>query len=99
MTLLSRIPLKVWAVVFIALFALGLFGAYKYQVARAERAEARAATADALDRVAIQTPIIRQEQKDKEREVSNIPGADDRLPDGFGRGLQRVRDGKNPRQP
>lgn len=52
------------------------------------------ATGKALDRVAEQTPVIRQEQKEKENEVSAIEGSDARLPDGFARDLQRVRDRK-----
>lgn len=52
-------------------------------------------TGKALDRVAEQTPVIRQGQKEKENEVSAIEGSDARLPDGFARDLQRVRDRKH----
>ncbi len=52
-------------------------------------------TGRALDKVAEQTPVIRQEQKEKENEVSAIEGSDARLPDGFARDLQRVRDRKH----
>lgn len=56
------------------------------------------ATGKALDRVAEQTPVIRQDQEEKHREVDEIPGADQRLPDGFGRDLERVRRGdRDPR--
>lgn len=55
------------------------------------------ATGKALDQVAKETPVIRQEQEEKQREVDQIPGADQRLPDGFGRDLERVRRGdRNP---
>lgn len=52
-------------------------------------------TGRALDKVAEQTPVIRNEQKAKENEVSAIEGSDARLPDGYGRDLQRVRDRKH----
>lgn len=55
------------------------------------------ATSKALDNVATQTPAIRQEQEDKQREVDNIEGSDQRLPDGYGDDLQRLRDKRNPR--
>lgn len=55
------------------------------------------ATSKALDTVATQTPVIRQEQEDKQREVDNIEGSDQRLPDGYGRDLQQLRDKRNPR--
>lgn len=52
------------------------------------------ATGKALDKVAEQTPAIRQEQQEKQDEVDTIKGADARLPDGFGADLERVRHGK-----
>ena len=52
-----------------------------------------AATGEALDTVAEQTPVIRQEQAEKQREVEKIEGADQRLPAGFGASLERVRRG------
>jgi hypothetical protein len=52
-----------------------------------------AATGEALDTVAEQTPVIRQEQAEKQREVEKIEGADQRLPVGFGASLERVRRG------
>lgn len=55
------------------------------------------ATSKALDTVATQTPAIRQEQEDKQREVEKIEGSDERLPDGYGADLQRLRDKRNPR--
>lgn len=51
------------------------------------------ATGEALDKVAAETPVIRQEQQEKERAVDEIEGADQRLPDGFGAELERVRRG------
>lgn len=59
------------------------------------RSEASVATATgkALDTVARETPVIRQDQEEKQRAVDEIPGASDRLPDGFGADLERVRRG------
>jgi hypothetical protein len=53
----------------------------------------------ALDTVAAQTPVIRQEQEEKEREVEQIQGADTPLPAGFGADLERVRRGGERRNP
>lgn len=52
------------------------------------------ATGKALDKVAEQTPVIRQEQQEKQREVDQIEGSDTRLPDGYGRKLECLRSGK-----
>lgn len=55
------------------------------------------AAGKALDKVAEQTPIIRQDQEEKQREVDKIEGSGDRLPDGYGAELERVRRGnRNP---
>lgn len=70
-------------------------------VGRGGRDDARiaAATGKALDKVAEQTPVIRQEQAEKQREVDQIEGSDTRLPDGYGKSLERVRrGGGHPRQ-
>ena len=48
------------------------------------------AVGKALDHVATETPAIRQDQKEKQDEVDEIPGADQRLPDGFGARLETV---------
>ena len=64
---------------------------------RDQSARTEKATSSALDNVATQTPAIRKEQEDKQREVDNIEGSDTRLPDGYGRDLQRLRDKRNPR--
>lgn len=97
MAFLKLIPLKAWIASGIVALLLAGFGAYKYQKARADRAEAdlapAVATVGALDKVATETPIIRQEQAEREREVEKIPGSDQRLPDGFGADLERVRRG------
>lgn len=49
------------------------------------------ATSKALDKVASQTPAIRQDQKEREHEVERIEGANAPLPDGFGAELERIR--------
>lgn len=51
-------------------------------------------TGKALDAVTTKTEAIRSEQGKKADEVSKIEGADQRLPDGFGRDLERVRRGE-----
>lgn len=51
-------------------------------------------TGKALDAVTTKTETIRSEQKAKEDEVAKIEGADQRLPDGFGADLERVRRGE-----
>lgn len=66
------------------------------------RAEATVATATgkALDKVTSETPAIRQDQQEKQDAVDELQGADQRLPDGFGADLERVRrgsgSGRNP---
>lgn len=51
-------------------------------------------TGKALDTVTTKTEAIRREQKDKEDEIKNLPGADQRLPDGHGAALERLRRGE-----
>lgn len=51
-------------------------------------------TGKALDKVTTKTETIRTDQKAKEDEVAKIEGSDQRLPDGFGRDLERVRRGE-----
>lgn len=55
------------------------------------------ATGKALDKVATETPKIREDQQEKQREVDEIQGSDQRLPDGYGADLERVRRGHHPR--
>lgn len=52
------------------------------------------ATGKALDRVTTKTETINADTKAKQDEADEIPGANDRLPDGYGPALQRVRDSK-----
>lgn len=95
MTFLRLLPLKAWLAIGAVALVLLALGAYRYQARRADRAEARLAPVEAssvaLDKVATETPIIRQDQKEKEREVDQIQGSDQRLPDGYGRELQSIR--------
>ena len=96
-------PLKTWLIIGAVLGAGIGWAAYQHQKARADRAEARlapaVATGKALDRVAIQTPIIRADEEEKRRAVDQIQGADQRLPDGFGVELERVRRERRDRHP
>lgn len=84
---------KAGAVTLVA-FAL-LWTAYSYQKARADRAVAEArqerVTSRALDTVAEKTESIRSQQQETERAVDEIQGSDQRLPDGYGAQLERLR--------
>lgn len=95
--LLSRIPLKYWIGLGVLVLIASLYGAWKWEKARADRyvSEARQATvtSDALDKVATKTDQIRVETKEKEAQVDQIEGSDTRLPDGYGRQLECVRRG------
>lgn len=50
------------------------------------------ATGKALDTVTRETSNIQADTVEKQREVDTIEGSDQRLPDGFGADLERVRD-------
>ena len=100
---LARIPWQWKAVAGVALAFMVLWGAYSFQKARADRAVAEAqsskVTTRALDQVAVEIPLIRSEQEEKQRAVDEIPGSDQRLPDGYGADLQRLRDQQRGRDP
>ena len=91
------LTLRAWIALGVIVLALLLTMSWCADRARLKtmRGEATvaAATGEALDTVAEQTPVIRQEQAEKQREVEKIEGADQRLPDNFGRNLERVRRG------
>lgn len=86
--------IQIGAVVVTLIFA-GLTMAYCVERGNAHRAKSEAsiaaATGKALDKVAAETSIIRQEQEDKQRAVDQIQGADTPLPAGFGSDLERIR--------
>lgn len=96
LTPFARRTLTIFAAVII-LCALGFALSTCLHGAQSQKRDAVVAktTGKALDRVAEQTPIIRNEQKAKEHEVEQIPGASDRLPDGFAAELERVRSKRN----
>ncbi len=98
LTALGAIPGRIKLALGLALVLVLMFAAYKYQQARADRAEAALrparATVKALDKVNTETVAIQADTAEKQRAVDEIEGADTRLPDGFGSSLQRVRDGK-----
>jgi hypothetical protein len=101
-TLWRLFPPRIWAALGVVAVIISLWAALAFQTSRADRAveDARTqrATTDALDHVATETPKIRNDQEEKQREVDQIPGADQRLPDGFGAELERVRQrGRHPR--
>lgn len=95
---MTRIP---WSLILIiavlAVVALSVsmcMSARKAERTAKANANIAVATGQALDHVAEQTPAIRREQEEKQREVDEIPGADQRLPDGYGASLERVRRGE-----
>ena len=93
------LPLKAWIGIGVVALILALYGGYRYQAARADRAAAEArqatVTADALDTVATETAVINTDTQEKKRAVDEIQGSDTRLPDGYGRSLECVRNNRN----
>lgn len=88
-----------WAVALVLLMVVILLTlSYCSERSRLKTAKAQNtvanATGKALDGVAAQTPVIRQDQEEKQREVDAIEGSDARLPDGYGSQLERVRRGQ-----
>lgn len=94
---MKTLTLRAWIVLGVIVLAILLTVSWCADRARLKtmRGEATVAAAvgEALDTVAEQLPVIRQEQAEKQREVEKIEGADQRLPDNFGRNLERVRRG------
>ena len=94
---MKTLTLRAWIVLGVIVLAILLTVSWCADRARLKtmRGEATVAAAvgEALDTVAEQTPVIRQEQAEKQREVEKIEGADQRLPAGFGASLERVRRG------
>ena len=92
LTPFARRTLIIFAAVII-LCALGFALSTCLHGAQSQKRDAVVAktTGKALDKVAEQTPVIRQEQKEKENEVAKIEGSDTKLPDGYGAQLERVR--------
>lgn len=88
----SRRIITILAVLAIACFVVASCIVIRKPSARNE-ARVAESVGKQLDRVAEQTPVIRQEQEEKQREASQIEGADTPLPDNFGRNLERVRRG------
>jgi len=84
-------------VLIIAVIAIMCFAVATCMVIRkpSARNEERVASSvgKQLDRVAAETPVIRQEQEEQQREADKIEGADTPLPAGYGDALQRVRRG------
>ena len=94
---MKTLTLRAWIVLGVIVLAILLTVSWCADRARLKtmRGEATVAAAvgEALDTVAEQTPVIRREQAEKQREVEKIEGADQRLPAGFGASLERVRRG------
>lgn len=94
----DSLRLALYALALIVVLAIVLTGmSWCADRDRLKRAKSEAsiatATGKALDQVASQTPAIRQDQEEKQRAVDELQGADQRLPDGFGADLERVRRG------
>lgn len=95
-----RMAVSIGALIVLLIFiALALSWCSERERSRRARADATVAgaTGKALDQVASETPAIRQDQEEKQRAVDEIQGADERLPDGFGADLERVRRGSGKR--
>jgi hypothetical protein len=93
----KTLTLRAWIALGVIVLALLLTMSWCSDRARLKdarrEASIAAATGKALDAVASQTPVIRQEQREKEDAVEKIEGADQPLPPGFGAELERVRRG------
>lgn len=83
---------QIGAIVVVLLFGLAVFTMCQKPSARNE-AKVAGSVGKQLDRVAAETPVIRDDQEEKQREAGKIEGADTPLPDGFGESLERVRRG------
>ena len=92
---MKTLTLRAWIALGVIVLAILLTVSWCADRARLKtmRGEATvaAATGEALDTVAEQTPVIRQEQAEKQREVEKIEGADQRLPAGLGAITESVR--------
>jgi len=84
---------QIVAIVVALCFCLAVFTMCNKPSARNE-AKVAGSVGKQLDRIAAETPVIRQEQEEKQRAVDEIEGADQRLPDGFSAELERVRRGR-----
>jgi hypothetical protein len=84
---------QIGAIVVVLCLALAIFTMINKPSALNE-AKVAGSVGKQLDRVAAETPVIRDEQEEKQREVDEIEGADQRLPDGFASELERVRRGR-----
>jgi hypothetical protein len=92
---MKTLTLRAWIVLGVIVLAILLTVSWCADRARLKtmRGEATVAavTGEALDTVVTETAVIRQEQVEKQDEVKKLNGAGMRLPDNFGRDLERVR--------
>ena len=93
----ALLPVKTWGIVVVLVIVLLMLLSWRSACSAAnnarKEASVAAATGKALDRVAAETPAIRQDQQEKQDEVEKLNGSGLRLPDNFGRDLERVRRG------
>lgn len=92
MTWLRETKSWLWLTAFIGLLVLVVFVLGRCDRDRGREQDVAVATGKALDKVAKETPAIRQDQEERQREVDQIEGSDQRLPDGYGAELERLRD-------
>jgi len=100
---MPKLTVKQWCLLaLIVLLLLALLG-WRSGCQAAKRAGAERDQAvvvgDQMDRVSTGTDAIRQDQQEKTDAVAEIDGADERLPDGFGADLERVRRGGRDQHP
>lgn len=91
MTWLRETKSWLWLAAVVALIVLAVFVLGKCDSDNRRDQGVAVATGKALDKVAQETPAIRQDQQERQREVDQIEGSDQRLPDGYGAELERLR--------
>lgn len=91
MTWLRETKSWLWLAAAVALIVLAVFVLGRCDRDKGRDQDVAVATGKALDMVAKETPAIRQDQQERQREVDQIEGSDQRLPDGYGAELERLR--------
>jgi len=98
-----RIPYRTIMILTVIVVAVFVLLSWRASCTRNERMKEEATIADAvavnLDKVAKETPAIRQDQQEKQDAVDEIEGSDGRLPAGYGAELERLRRNGKPQHP
>lgn len=87
----ERVTGAVMLAVVLVFVALALSWCGQRQASQKRDAVVARTTGKALDKVATEVPVIRQDQQERENEVDKIEGSDTKLPDGFAAELERLR--------